>query len=981
MSFVDKAGVFEAIRPHLRAEFGELFGTYKSGSGYRCPFHGDSNPSLSVSFKTSAWRCHACGEAGDIFAAYSKLRGSPFKDALEYYRSKYGIRPSATTIREVAAAFPKPLYPRPSTTDALTGNGDAMAVLAHRYGINEDSVRRFQLGWAKNRLEIPILNASGELVNVRSHDIMRLHCAWRDADKQEVVYSPSEEDHLTGKYKYKPDWSGSGKVRSVKDHGKPVVYPVSVLEDNQHVYLVGGELKAIMMLQIGYAAVCITNGEGAIPPEVSKLFAGKTVDIIFDADPEKERDEFGDSMIDRRAHAVGENLVLHGAASARRARWPQRLLEVMPRGGDVNDLWNLVQEPFMALFDKWVHIGAANTANDEVVENDVSDIRFGELCSTEYLLKDVRVRAQVVGHVDIPIVAVTSATVNCDYARTGHSIKLCEVCPLMSCGFTTSRVLSPSEVVETLGAKPTVMEKWVKEAVGVPAKCRYPVISYENSTADDLIIASPSDDHTEGADASNRRLVYITPDGKPLTDGETYSIDGIVMADSTAGNRYLLYSKSANRVSTAEMVFTEDKELDELALRVFAGDIDDTLMRLAGDLADNLTGVYASPELHIASMLSFFMPFKYRIGGVMSERISPVTAILGDTTTGKSTVASQLARFYSVGRTIQCDTYPSLPGLLGGMESVGQHNKYYRLGTVPMAHLRHLFWDEFGSLNEEIVRAMMSTWSSGIASRAIVGGRQSMAWVRHLLTFNPRGNRSLRTYKDPYEAAAGVMLMPQALGRIDLLHVQYQVKDRAAYMARASKVEHRYKTQLAVHTIRFAWTRTADQIIFEDDDHLRSVAYDTAMRMGNRDLLLPASARWKYGRVAAAIAGLLYSRDGDNLIVKKEHVLAADVLYRTLYDRWMEKSPASSKYVELYELMMRYPYNQLERLNVFTSGKVRFSFSDLEHIFRMKTSDVIDIMMASDILTKNGTMYLVVDQEELAQFVDGLVNERRRSGT
>jgi hypothetical protein len=105
------------------------------------------------------------------------------------------------------------------------------------------------------------------------------------------------------------------------------------------------------------------------------------------------------------------------------------------------------------------------------------------------------------------------------------------------------------------------------------------------------------------------------------------------------------------------------------------------------------------------------------------------------------------------------------------------------------------------------------------------------------------------------------------------------------------------------------------------------------------------------------------------------------MLYRTLYDRWMEKSSAQSKYIDLHELMMRYPYAQLDRLNVFTSGKVRFTFSDLEHVFRMKTSDVIDIMMASDIMTKQGTLYCVVDQEELSQFVDGLVSERRRSGT
>jgi putative DNA primase/helicase len=48
-----------------------------------CPFHDDSNPSLSVNVKTGLFNCFGCDAKGDVFAFYQRRHGADFKTALD----------------------------------------------------------------------------------------------------------------------------------------------------------------------------------------------------------------------------------------------------------------------------------------------------------------------------------------------------------------------------------------------------------------------------------------------------------------------------------------------------------------------------------------------------------------------------------------------------------------------------------------------------------------------------------------------------------------------------------------------------------------------------------------------------------------------------------------------------------------------------------------------------------------------------------
>jgi len=48
-----------------------------------CPFHEDEKPSMAVNTEHGGFICHGCGEKGDAFSFFMKLKNVGFRQALE----------------------------------------------------------------------------------------------------------------------------------------------------------------------------------------------------------------------------------------------------------------------------------------------------------------------------------------------------------------------------------------------------------------------------------------------------------------------------------------------------------------------------------------------------------------------------------------------------------------------------------------------------------------------------------------------------------------------------------------------------------------------------------------------------------------------------------------------------------------------------------------------------------------------------------
>src|SRR5690606_26158180 len=129
----------------------------------------------------------------------------------------------------------------------------AYSVLGYleRRGITDKNlIHQFELGFDGERLTLPIRDEQGNLLNVR-----RL----RVGDTGDKVLN----------------WPGFGKCE---------IWPRSLLAQSDTVLLCAGEFDAMSAIQQGYNAVTGTGGETVWRKELTPLFSGKTVYIVYDGD-------------------------------------------------------------------------------------------------------------------------------------------------------------------------------------------------------------------------------------------------------------------------------------------------------------------------------------------------------------------------------------------------------------------------------------------------------------------------------------------------------------------------------------------------------------------------------------------------------------------------------------------------------------------------------------------------------------------------
>ncbi|MFN3994936.1 MAG: CHC2 zinc finger domain-containing protein, partial [bacterium] len=65
----------------------------KVGSTYMslCPFHSDSNPSLSVDLERGLWYCFGCNKGGDVFNFVMEMEGCSFSEAVKFLAEELSL--------------------------------------------------------------------------------------------------------------------------------------------------------------------------------------------------------------------------------------------------------------------------------------------------------------------------------------------------------------------------------------------------------------------------------------------------------------------------------------------------------------------------------------------------------------------------------------------------------------------------------------------------------------------------------------------------------------------------------------------------------------------------------------------------------------------------------------------------------------------------------------------------------------------------
>lgn len=997
MSFPLLNELKDLIGPKLEDEFTALLGPGKGHSRrcFSKASHSaeDRTPSLSFSPSRGHWKCHACGaKGGDVISLYQQVHNVPFGTAYRYYLEKYGLWTDQQSKSRALSVPKRDKRTKDGKLDFLhytpmskTGvedrdKSDSNALQKYklgrfwlrgidafgknplpaqaersaiydlmqlRYGLTVDSIIERGYGWdqTSRRLIIPVEQMVPgaakpalsvdipSLVNLRFHDIARLHCwwvptdggaAWHNVDRkslhQEGAYPPGLSYRSVMLQDY-GDWNpvykaGDGraipKSLSVAGRGSAYLYNWRQLLDNESVYLTGGELKADLLVQMGLPAVAYTAGEGTDNSDFFPYFIGKRIRVLLDADPSAPRDHQGYSLADLGAVRLAKNLLLAGAEEVVWGFWPESTRELLPPKGDITDLlvrnrcnpqvletmiqWQPVERPSIFQGDEAVVVEVQGEAPPE--EDEIPLSAFTDLTTPAMLDKWARVRAMIAG--ESPDTHAIPHTIHAECSLviqkgTKHLEPKCGQCRMPKLGGNQCVKLGVEPMLEMIGVPPAKIKGHINSLAGIPKGCDVPAIKIDYASAKRVVITPALNRRGEPVPYSHQSAFMLSKARPDLQENVGYDMTGKVLQDPRTG----AFAFAATKWRRPEGdIFTYQRQGQKaLLLRNHLTDEPrEAYRRLLGSVEKGvIRQVFNQSDMIGAILLTFFLPFHFTVGGHENETVSPHVILLGEAGTGKSSVISRLMTHYGVGRLASSETDLTFAGLIGGNYNFGSQS-LFRWGLLPNSHRSILGLDEMNKLPPEMIGKLTSIISTGVANRTTnSGARETNAWVRLISSANPRGGRKMSSYPSPLDALTELVGSPQDLRRVEFAFFQGTQKDDSSFTRKIGKhveTDSWYTEDLARYHLQWAWHLKAAQIRYRDPTDIFERALTLSKDFSDHPLIMRSTSRFKLARLAAGFAIMTYSASQDDIYcdVEPEHVQMAEDFLRARYEPCMTQS-------------------------------------------------------------------------------------------
>lgn len=295
-----------------------------------CPMHEDKEPSLSVNVETGLWNCFAGCGGGNAIQFIQRLYKLSFDEAVAKIKTEEGIADIGTTRNALNKTSKKPAaasqISKPLTLEQIKNlhkqlikTSKALQRLKEKYGLNEETIKKYLIGYQNEHFVIPFEIDPG---------------AWY----------------------YKEHKGPQSKGAKVK------IYPPDVIKkDMPLVIITEAEFKALLLNQYGFPAVSGTAGADTWKEEWNSLFEGLNVVLAFDADEAGRRG----------AQKVAQNLK-NVAKNVKAIQWP----EILDGGKDKKDVTDFfitlgkTKEDFQGLVEN------AQEITREIKE--IGDIKFIE---------------------------------------------------------------------------------------------------------------------------------------------------------------------------------------------------------------------------------------------------------------------------------------------------------------------------------------------------------------------------------------------------------------------------------------------------------------------------------------------------------------------------------------------------------------------------------------------------------------------------
>ena len=142
VDIVDIISNYVSLSPHGKNFFGV------------CPFHNDSNPSMSVSKEKQIYKCFSCGEYGNVFTFIQKYENVSFFEAIKIIADKAGINININVKNDKEEDKNKKLYEIYDLSLKLyqnninTKQGTTAKEYLKNRNLDEEIVKEFNIGLA-----------------------------------------------------------------------------------------------------------------------------------------------------------------------------------------------------------------------------------------------------------------------------------------------------------------------------------------------------------------------------------------------------------------------------------------------------------------------------------------------------------------------------------------------------------------------------------------------------------------------------------------------------------------------------------------------------------------------------------------------------------------------------------------------------------------------------------------------------------------
>lgn len=795
-----------------------------------CPYHDDHKASghLKCDESDARFKCFACDASKSFVQYVSRVKGLDEHTVRQDIERLYGYETDSTIIPiAVVEAYHKEIF----------GNEGMLTELRAR-GLTDTTIKRYRLGFNSGRIQIPVANRYGLIVNLR---------------------------------KYKPGAESKHKMRNQTGCGKkPRLYPIEQLKYDT-IVLCGGEIKALAVAQElnshNIGAISTTTGEGKWYPEFNEEFRGKRVYVCGDIDlPGQYSARRRCNFLSTFASWVG-NLLLPLDA----ARYPK---------GDVNDYIGREKGLVYPLLDdvpEWVPEYKQVVRDDEIHDvtlNDAVDARFAG--------RRVRLRAQVAAIQQAPYAVPRTLKVLCD-----RSQEFCATCPVHAFKEGMATTISPEsrEILELVNSTLQSHTPVLMNAIGIPKKCK--VVSFETLDFHHVEDIRLSPQLSLDNRSTDRELLPALVIGGSVELNEAYQIEARIYPHPRTQTTTILvtdHQAAEDTLSTYEC--TEPSRFEIFRTDRFTEEaIAEKLEDIYADFEANVTNIYCRSDLHFVIDLAYHSLLNINFRG-REEKGWVEVLIIGDSAQGKTETAMNLMRHYRLGEKVDCKN-ASVAGLIGGLQQLDKR-WFATWGAIPTHDRRLVILEELKGLSIEVISKLTEMRSSGRAQIPKIERRERYARTRLVALSNPRDGRRLE------DRAKGIFAVKDLVGnledirRFDLcLGISGRELDQARindYQIVKPEYPHKYTSDLCHELVLFAWS--TKQMRLADEQHLIKRAQELASGYGSGDIPLieAGSVRSKLLRLATALACRVFSVEDHVLVVKPCHVDFMFNFLRKIYD-------------------------------------------------------------------------------------------------